>query len=309
MKTLHVVVLVVLLSVVGHAQTQSKPQSEPQAKPRGMANATHAIKGPVKTFRTEIATFVLKDGEYVEGPRVVQDEGWFNRDGNRTDYHIYVKGVLARRIAMKFEGRKMLECINYDGNGNAWLRIVNTYDDKGEIKEVNTYHGDGSLRSTRTYKRNSRGQVVQHTETSAQGVIMEQVNNKFEGTNLYSSERKLYYPNGSLQSESLTVMPDKQTETQYNRDGSVSLKRVRIGQEMAHYGPDGSLQKATVIAPEDRLLDEMILQKDGPATRKTQLPDETDQHGNWTRQTKWLADANGTRALTVTYRTLTYYEN
>ncbi len=305
MKALHVVVLVVLLSVVGHAQSQPKPQSQP----RGMANATYAIKGPVKTFRREVATFVLKDGEYVEGPRVVQDEGWFNRDGNRTDYHIYVKGVLARRIVMKFEGRKMLECINYDGNGNAWLRIVNTYDDKGEIKEVNTYHGDGSLRSTRTYVRNSRGQVVQHTETSAQGVIMEQFNNKFEGTDLYSSERKIYYPNGSLQSESLTVAPNKRTETQYNLDGSIASRNVRVGQEMAHYGPDGSLQKAAVIDPEDRLLDEMILEKDGPATRKTQLPDETDQHGNWTRQTKWLANTNGTRALTVTYRALTYYEN
>jgi hypothetical protein len=76
---------------------------------------------------------------------------------------------------------------------------------------------------------------------------------------------------------------------------------------MAQYGPDGSLQKATVIDPEDRLLDEMILKKDGSATRETQLPDEMDQHGNWTRQTKWFADPKGTRPLAVTYRALTYY--
>ena len=67
--------------------------------------------------------------------------------------------------------------------------------------------------------------------------------------------------------------------------------------------------KATVIAFEDRLLHEMIVKNAKPTTRETQLPDQIDQHKNWTKQTKWLADTGGTRPLTVTYRTLTYYEN
>jgi hypothetical protein len=299
MKTLHVVALVALLAVVGQAQSER----------RTMADATHAIKGPVKFFRTEASTFVQKDGEYVEGPKELREEAWFNRDGNRTDYHIYDKGLLVRRIVMKYEGRKMLECINYDGNGNAWLRIVNTFDEQGRMKEQNTYNGDGSLRSTKTVKLNSRGQVIQVTETSARGVILEQIYNKYEGQDLYTSERKVYNQNGTLTHEALYVAPNKRTEINYKPDGSVATKSVRVGQEMAHYGPDGSLQKATVIAPEDRLLDEMMFKKDGPTTRNTQLPDVIDQHGNWTRQTKWFADPSGTKPLKITYRALTYYDN
>lgn len=295
MKTLHAIALIALLTVVANAQS------------RTMADATHAIKGPVKTFRTEVATFVLQDGKYVEGPRVVREEAWFNPSGARTDYHIYHEGVLARRIVMKFDGRKLLETINYSGAGHAYLRIVNTFDAAGQIKEVNTYHGDGSLRSTKTFKRNSRGQITEITERSAEGVLMEEMKNNYEGKDVYSWERKIYDSTGTLAREENYVAPNKKTEIWYQRDGSVTSKSVRIGQEMAHYGPDGSLQKATVIATEDRLLDEMSFKRDGPTTRQTQLPDEIDQHGNWTKQTKWFADPNGTRPLTITYRALTYY--
>jgi hypothetical protein len=297
MKTLPAIALIALLSAVGQAQS------------RTMADATHAIKGPVKTFRTEIATFVVKDGQSVEGPRQVREEAWFNRDGYRTDYHIYANGELARRIVMKYEGRKMLECINYNGRGEAYLRIVNTYDEAGKVKEVNTYHGDGSLRSTTIIKRNTRGQLLESVERSAQGVLMEQMNYQYEGKDVYSWVRKIYDGSGTLVQDEIYVAPDKKTFIRYNRDGSVVSRIVRIGQEMAQYGPDGSLQKATVIAPEDRLLDEMTLKKNGSATRETQLPDEIDQHGNWTKQTKWYADPKGTRPLMVTYRALTYYEN
>lgn len=295
MRTLHAIALIALLTVVANAQS------------RTMADVTHAIKGPVKSFRTEVATFVLQDGQHVEGPRVVREEAWFNTNGARTDYHIYHEGILARRIVMKYDGRRLIETINYSGAGHAYLRIVNTYDDAGQVKEVNTYHGDGSLRSTRTFKRNPRGQITELTERSAEGVLMEEMKNTYEGKDLYSRVRKIYDFTGTLTQEETYVAPNKKTEISYHRDGSVASKSVRIGQEMAHYGPDGSLQKATVIATEDRLLDEMTFKRDGPTTRQTQLPDELDQHGNWTKQTKWFADPKGTRPLTITYRALTYY--
>ena len=295
MKTLYAIALIALLSAVGHAQN------------RTMADATHAIKGPVKTFRTEVATFVSKDGEHVEGPRVLREEAWFNTDGNRTDYHLYANGVLSRRIVMKYEGRRMIECINYDGAGQAYLRIVNTYDEAGMLKEVNSYHADGSLRSHKSFTRNPRGQILEIVERSAQGLLMEQMNYKYEGREVYTWERKIYDRSGTLTQDEIYVAPNRKTFINYNRDGSVASRIVPVGQEMAHYAADGSILKATVIAEEDRLLDEMTLKKDGSATRQTQLPDEVDQHGNWTKQTKWFANPNGTRPLTVTYRSLTYY--
>lgn len=274
-----------------------------------MADITYAIKGPVKTFRTEVATFVLQDGKYVEGPRVLVTEAWFNRDGNRTDLHTYRDGKLAGRIVMKFEGPRNVESINYNGNGRISLRTVKTYDEAGLVQRTMTYDGNGTLVSTGSLQRNSRGQVVESTEHSADGVLLRQTTHKYEGNDRYSSEYKTYFSDGSLKSEVVYTAPNKQTEIHYSPDGSVTRKVVRVGQEEAHYGPDGSLQKATVIDPGDRLLDEMNIANDGSKTRVTQLPDEIDQHGNWTKQTKWFADPNGTRPLWVMYRALTYHEN
>src|SRR5215216_6465360 len=202
MKLLKIVVLVALMSLVGHAQERS------------MADATYALKGPVRTFRVEVATFVSKDGDYVEGARVVQTEAAFNQDGNRTDLRIYNdKGVLSRRIEMKFDGRKMTEAINYDGEGRMWLRIVDVYDDKSLLKEVLTYNGDDSLRSKKTFKRNATGQAIETSEYNAQGVLLDRFKNTFDGPHMMTTERKVYREDGSLASTNLYEAEKKRSET------------------------------------------------------------------------------------------------
>jgi hypothetical protein len=86
MKVSAVLFLVTLLAVVGEAQYRS------------MADATYALKGQVRSFKTEVAEFVLTGGDYVEAPRVLQMEASFNQDGNRTDLHLYNdKGELTLR--------------------------------------------------------------------------------------------------------------------------------------------------------------------------------------------------------------------
>jgi antitoxin component YwqK of YwqJK toxin-antitoxin module len=297
MKTLKVAVLVALMSLVGHAQERSD------------ADATYALKGPVRTFKVEIATFVSKDGGYVEGPRVAQMEASFNQDGNRTDLRMYNdKGVLSRRIVMKFDGKKMTEAINYDGEGRMWLRTVNVYDDQGKRKEETTYNGDGSLRTKKTYKRDELGQATDVSEYDAQGVLRDQFKNAFDGPLLLTAERKVYREDGSLASTSLYEAEKKRSEaTTYNPDGSIANKTVRTGQLVEQNGPDGSLQKTTTISVEHRLTDEVVLNKDGSTKKESNAPDQLDAHGNWTKLTKWQTDSQGTRPLTVAYRTLTYY--
>jgi hypothetical protein len=50
-----------------------------------------------------------------------------------------------------------------------------------------------------------------------------------------------------------------------------------------------------------------VLNKDGSRKKESNAPDQLDAHGNWTKLTRWQTDAQGTRPLTVAYRTLTYY--
>ena len=274
-----------------------------------MADATYALKGPVRTFRVEVATFVSKDGDYVEGPRVPQMEASFNQDGNRTDLRIYNdKGVLSRRIVMKFDGRKMTEALNYDGAGKMWLRIVDVYDDKSLLKEELTYNGDGSLRSRKTYKRDELDQAYEVSEYNAQGILLDQFKNTFDGRLLLTTERKVYRENGSLASISLYETEKRRSETtNYQPDGSIANKTVRTDQQLEQYGPDGSLQKTGTISVEHRLLDQVVLNNDGSTKKESSTPDQLDAHGNWTKLTRWQTDSHGTRPLSVAYRTLTYY--
>jgi antitoxin component YwqK of YwqJK toxin-antitoxin module len=297
MNTLKVVVLVALMSLVGHAQERSD------------AEVTYALKGPVRTLKLEVATFVSKDGDYVEGPRMPQMEASFNQDGNRTDLYIYNnKGVLSRRIVMKFDGRKMTEAINYDGAGVMWLRTVDVYDDNSRLKEELTYNGDGSPRSKKTYKRDELGHAIEVSEYNPKGVLLDQFKNTFEGPLLVTTERKVYREDGSLVSISLSEVKKRRSETtNYQPDGSIANKTVRTGQQVEQYGPDGSLQKTATISTEHRLVDEVVLNKDGSTQKESNAPDQLDAHGNWTKLTKWQTDSQGTRPLSVTYRTLTYY--
>src|SRR5689334_7210371 len=297
MKSLKVVVLVALMSLVGHAQDRSD------------ADVTYALKGPVRTFRVEVATFVSKDGDYVEVPRVAQMEASFNQDGNRTDLQIYNdKGVLSRRIVMKFDSRKMTEAINYDGAGKMWLRTVDVYDDKRLLKEELTYNGDGSLRSKKTYNRDELAHATEVREYNAQGVLLDQFKNTFDGPILLTTERKVYREDGSLASMSFYEAEKRRSEeTTYQPDGSIANKTVRTAQQVEQYGPDGSLQKTGTISVEHRLLDEVVLNKDGSTKKESRAPDQIDAHGNWTKMTRWQTDSQGTRPVSVSYRTLTYY--
>jgi hypothetical protein len=94
----------------------------------------------------------------------------------------------------------------------------------------------------------------------------------------------------------------------YKPDGSVLSKSVRVAQQISEYAADGSLRKSTTISSQGRLPDSITVDPSGTRKRESQIPDQVDSHGNWTKQTKWMTDANGTRAVTVTYRTITYYE-
>ena len=297
MKTLKALLLVALMFIAGHAQERSD------------ADATYALKGPVRTFRVDVATFVSKDGDYVEGPRVPQMEATFNQDGNRTDLRIYDdKGALVRRIVMKFDGRRMTEALNYDGAGTMWLRLVNVYDDQRLLKEELTYNGDGSLRSKKTFKRDELGHAIESNEYNAHGVLVDQFKNTFDGPLLVTTERKIYREDGSLASKSFSESGKRRNETiSYQPDGSVANKTIRTGQQVEEYGPDGSLQKTGTISSDTRLLDEVVLNKDGSRKKESMAPDQVDAHGNWTKLTKWQTDSQGTRPLSVAYRTLTYY--
>jgi antitoxin component YwqK of YwqJK toxin-antitoxin module len=239
----------------------------------------------------------------------VQMAASFNQDGNRTDLRMYDdKGVLSRRIVMKFDGPRMTEAINYDGAGNMWLRTVDVYDEQGLLKEELTYNSDGSLRSKKTFQRDELGHAIETSEYNAHGALLDRFKNSFDGPILLTTERKVYRDDGSLASTTFYEAEKRRSETiTYQPDGSVANKTVRTAQQVEQYAGDGSLQKTGTISVDQRLLDEVVLNKDGSTKKESNAPDQLDAHGNWIKLTRWQTNSQGTRPLSVAYRTLTYY--
>lgn len=280
------------------------------AQKKTTREATYALIGPVRTVRTETANMLKKDGQYVEGPRILNMTIAFNEDGSRPELCLYdEKGALSRRIVMRFEERKQVESLNYDGAGKMWLRGVSLYDAEGRVSENATYNGDGSLRSRTILTRNARGQVIESAEYDAKGTVLDKFSNTFNAAGeLKTVERSSYRADGSLSLRESTNLPEKRVESvTYNRDGSLAGKSIRVNQQITEYAADGSLKKSTLITSTGRLPEESTYYPDGTIRKESQIPDEIDAHGNWIKQTKWVSDSQGTRPVKVTYRVITYY--
>src|SRR5688572_67074 len=170
------------------------------AQSRTTREATYALLGSVKTVRTETAIVFKKDDEYLEGPRILSMTVAFREDGSRPELCLYdEKGSLARRIETRFEGKKQVEYLNYDGAGKMWLRGVHLYDADGRVRENATYHGDGSLRSKTVFVRNEKAQVIESAEYNARGTLLDKFTYTFNAAGeLQTLERSQYRPTGLL---------------------------------------------------------------------------------------------------------------
>jgi hypothetical protein len=280
------------------------------AQKQTMAEATYALKGPIQEMRVESATIFNQDGKYVEGPRVLNMTATFDEKGRRPELYLYnEKGALTRRIVMRWEGDKEMGGLNYDGAGRMWLRSENIYGADGLKREGVTYNGEGSVLSRTILTRNEKGQVIQTAEYDAKGTLIDKfVTTYNDGGEVKTSERTFYNNKGVLVLKQFTDMAEKRSESlTYNPNGSLAGKTIRVNQEITELGPDGSLRKKTVISDVGRLPAESFYNPDGTIRKESQIPDEIDSYGNWTKQTKWITDSQGIRPVKVTYRKLTYY--
>lgn len=271
---------------------------------------TYGLAGPVRTVRTETATIVERNGHSVEGPRILSMTITFNEDINRTEVCFYdAIGVLSRRIVNKYDGKRDTEYLNYTGKGNIWLRGTSEYDEKGQRVGGATYYGDGTLRSRSFIKRNNYGQVVEYSTVDPNGTLLEKfVTSYGDDAGILSIERSYYRPDGSLRSRELFNAKTRRLETMnYNPDGTLAGSSVHIDQNIKEYGKNGALTKSIQVGDIGLLLDESTFSANGSSRRVTSTPDELDSHGNWIKQTKWVSDRRGRRAVSITYREITYY--
>ncbi len=281
-----------------------------QAQDKGVAWATYSMHGPVQSVRTETSDVVQKDGKNIEGPRIVSMTIQFNEDGGRPELGMYdAKGKLARRIVLRYEGKKQVEALNYDGAGHMWLRGTNLYDAEGHTLEIATYNGDGSLRSRTIITRDAQGRVIETNEVDPKGSPMDKIHYTLNAAGeTLTLERSYYDPPGAINHKEVHNIAEKRSEFYwYDRDGSLVNTDKRVNREINSYAPNGTLIKNTILTDAGKLPDEMIVAPNGSIRKESQVPDEIDPHGNWTKQTKLVTDSQGTRPVKITYRTITYF--
>jgi hypothetical protein len=281
-----------------------------QTQNNTFAWTTYALLGPVRTVRTETATLFEQNGRFVESPRILSMTIAFNEDINRTEVCFHdIKGTLTRRITTKYDGKRDIEYLNYDGLGHIWLRTVIDYDEKGQTSGGATYNGDGSLRERSVVKRNSYGQVVEESTFDPKGILLQKFVTTYDDEGGLSSVERTYYgPDGALRRNELVNDKTKRSETvNYNLDGTLAGSTVRVDRTIREYDKNGAFTKSMQVGDVGRLLDESTYQPDGTATRTVEIPNEIDSHGNWLKQTKWVSDMHGRKPISVTYRVITYY--
>ena len=111
------------------------------------AGVTYHLNGPVRSLRTETANLNEKDGQSIEGPRILKMTGEFNLDSNLTDYGMYDdKSGLLLRVVTKFNGQTR-ESVTYERAGKVWSRGTTEYDSLGRVIGSRSENGDHSLQS------------------------------------------------------------------------------------------------------------------------------------------------------------------
>ncbi|HEX6184647.1 MAG TPA: hypothetical protein VFZ44_12255, partial [Pyrinomonadaceae bacterium] len=85
-----------------------------------------AFHGPVKSARSEHATFTRVDGVLVEGPRRLSVVSTYTPDGKRREYEGYAPdgAVSVRRVFVYDDSGNEVEQSVFDGKGQLQTRVV-----------------------------------------------------------------------------------------------------------------------------------------------------------------------------------------
>lgn len=112
--------------------------------------------GPVREARIETALYVMRNGELVEGPRLLTARLSYTPDGKRRDYENHGRdgALLQRFIHVYDDAGRVVEQETYDGQDRLLSRVVFrpgaaeklTYDAEGNLKETRTYDADAEDR-------------------------------------------------------------------------------------------------------------------------------------------------------------------
>jgi hypothetical protein len=264
-----------------------------QEKPKRLPGRQQLV-GPVHTVRDEQTDFINKDGQLVEGPRILVVTFTFSEDGTKQERVFYhpESGQIIHRYADTYDpdGRVQEESV-LNAQGDLETRTVYVYGEDKRLSERVTYRKDGSLANRTVFRRDGK-------QSSSESVSYDLRGNVIAGSTTTNdlknktAEARLFNGNGSTNIQSSLVN---------GPDGGYELKEQRSDGNFKHevFKPEGKDQSSRVI-----------YNADGTIKFSQRYLHEYDSYGNIIKTTRLQADGDSKdfHPIGVSYRTITYYE-
>jgi antitoxin component YwqK of YwqJK toxin-antitoxin module len=282
------------------------------------------LNGPVRSVRTEEATFGGRRGHCTQDPRRLSKLTAYDLQGSLLEYTDYnLDGSLHSKVAFGrdasgnkideayYDGKgrlyrkrffrpgpdgKLLREESYDRQGALLSRTLPNYADTGALNQLDTYDNGGILIRTRIYDAAGNLAEESHYENgklSARSVDIYDANgNKVEESH--------HGPDGSLYSDSL--MNPARIINSYDTAG-------RLSQQIL-YGADGSVTWRMSYAYDSKgnLAEQWQYRLGSFLISHRTYSYEFDSAGNWSRETiaEELSETCS-KPMEIVYRTITYY--
>jgi hypothetical protein len=252
-----------------------------------------AMKGHVRSVRSEQAGFTRQDGVLVEGPRRLVALRSYSRDGRRVETESYMPdGSLRQKDVKLYDDQgNLVEETYYKGDGS--LRNRNIYVHRPD--ELLTYDGDGTLlKRVVTTWNPTRDRAIEVRTYDGRGELLKRAVNTRDADG--RSTWRTYNADGSPADQS-THSRDGGTvssrESGFTQRGSLAVRREAKSEQTA----DGMRIEATEFNP------------DGSVRRRTLDVRENDSRGNIIKQTNlsWNEATGEFEPFAVSYHVITYY--
>ena len=164
-----------------------------------------------KAERNHESRFIIS---YDDNDRPVEQKG-YSDDGRLTSRDVYAydaQGKLIERVSYASdgsEGKKWLYAYDNRGNkkeekyyllGNLKQRLVNDYDDRGNLSKTTTYRNDGSLQDTTFYKYDNENRLNEITYFSPDDIMQSRHVYMYSGKSRLLTEDVSYGTEGLMKS-------------------------------------------------------------------------------------------------------------
>ena len=212
--------------------------------------------GPIRSVRVERADFVDRDGQRVEGPRVLTQTIDYNEEGTRCEVATYNRdGSVTQRIAETYDKEgHILQSATLRANGQIETRIEYKYDAAQRWSEISLFREDGSPANRTTFRYEGDQRFQESVSYDLNGLIASKSTAVLD-MKTHQMESVVQTPSGVVQRRSgFTDIPNgqiyEQSTNEVPGDRSVSMRTANNGAEVTRYSPAGSIMSQSRSASE-----------------------------------------------------------